>query len=68
MVKGLKLAVVSATLLLPLASAHGAPAWSSLSYQEAVWLCGTGNLQACDVMYAYDMARSGVPAGSPADP
>jgi hypothetical protein len=68
MVKGLKLAAVSAIFLLPFAYAHSAPAWSSLSYQEAVWLCGTGNLQACDVMYAYDMARSGVPAGSQSDP
>jgi hypothetical protein len=31
-------------------------------------MCSTGNLQACDVMYAYDeMARSGVAGGSPAD-
>ena len=31
-------------------------------------MCGSGNLQACDVMYAYDeMARSGVAGGSPAD-
>jgi hypothetical protein len=63
--KGLKLAVASAILLLPFAYAHSAPAWSSLSYQEAVWLCGSGNLQACDVMYSYDMARSGVPADTP---
>jgi hypothetical protein len=24
-------------------------------------MCGTGNLQACDVMYRYEMARSAVP-------
>jgi hypothetical protein len=67
MLKGLKFAVVSAIFLLPFACPHSALAWSSLSYQEAAWLCGTGNLQACEVMYAYDMARSGVPAGSPAN-
>ena len=36
-------------------------------------MCGTGDLQACEVMYAYEMARSGmsgnsqVSGGSPAD-
>jgi hypothetical protein len=38
-------------------------------------MCGTGNLQACEVMYAYEMARSGTAGasqvsgggGSPAD-
>ena len=38
-------------------------------------MCGTGNLQACEVMYAYEMARSGAAGasqvsgggGSPAD-
>ena len=28
------------------------------------WMCGTGNLQACEVMYAFEMARSGVVGGS----
>ena len=27
-------------------------------------MCGTGNLQACEVMYAYEMARSGASGGS----
>ena len=70
----LKFALVSATFLLPFAYPHSALSriWS-LSYQEAVWMCGTGNLQACEVMYAYEMARSGmsgksqVSGGSPGD-
>ena len=74
MVTGLKFAVVSAIFLLPFAYPHSALSriWS-LSYQEAVWMCGTGNLQACEVMYAYEMTRSGmsgnsqVLGGSPAD-
>ena len=62
MVTGLKFAVVSAIFLLPFAYPDSALSrnWS-LSYQEAVWMCGTGNLQACDVMYRYEMARSAVP-------
>jgi hypothetical protein len=70
MVKGLKFAVVSAIFLLPFAYPHNALSWewNSLSYQEAVWMCGTGSLQACDVMYAYEMARSGVAGGNSADP
>lgn len=67
MVKGASLAVMSAIFLLPFAYAHSAPAWSSLSYQESVWLCGGGDLQACEVMYEYEMARSGMPAGRPAE-
>ena len=71
---GLKFALVSAIFLLPFAYPHSALSriWS-LSYQEAVWMCGTGDLQACEVMYAYEMARSGmsgnsqVSGGSPAD-
>ena len=69
MVLGAKFALASAIFLLPIAYPHGALSrnWS-LSYQEAVWMCGSGNLQACDVMYAYDeMARSGVAGGSPAE-
>ena len=27
-------------------------------------MCGTGNLQACEVMYAFEMARSGAAGGS----
>ena len=65
----MKMAIV-AVLLLPFAYPYGALSWNlyALSYQEAVWMCGTGNLQACDAMYAYDeMARTGVVGGSPAD-
>jgi hypothetical protein len=65
----MKMAIV-AVLLLPFAYPYDALSWNlyALSYQEAVWMCGTGNLQACDVMYAYDeMARSGAAGGSPAD-
>jgi hypothetical protein len=70
----LKFALVSAIFLLPFAYPHSALSrnWS-LSYQEAAWMCGTGNLQACEAMYAYEMARSGmsgnsqVSGGSPAD-
>ena len=55
-------AVVSAIFLMPFAYPHGALSlnWNALSYQEAAWMCGTGNLQACEVMYAYEMARSGM--------
>ena len=61
MVKRLKFAVVSAIFLLPFAYSHSAHSRNhSLSYQEAVWMCSTGNLQACEVMYAYEMARSGI--------
>ena len=65
MVTGLKFAVVSAIFLLPFAYPHSALSriWS-LGYQEAVWMCGTGDLQACEVMYAYEMARSGMSGNS----
>ena len=68
MVTGLKFAVVSAIFLLPFAYPHSALSqiWS-LSYEEAVWMCSAGDHQACDVMYRYEIARSAVPAGSPAD-
>jgi hypothetical protein len=56
MVKGLKFAVVSAIFLFPYP--HSALSCAALSYQEAVWLCGTGKLQACDIMYAYKKAPS----------
>ena len=36
-------------------------------YQEAVWMCSTGDHQACDVTYRYETSRSAVSAGSPAD-
>jgi hypothetical protein len=60
MVKGLKFAVVSAIFLFPFVYPHSALSWTALSYQEAVWLCSTGNLQACEVMYAYEQAPSGL--------
>ena len=46
MVTGLKFAVVSAIFLLPFAYPHSALSriWS-LSYQEAVWMCSTGDHQ-----------------------
>jgi hypothetical protein len=67
MVKGLKFAVVSAIFLFPFACPNSALSWTALSYQEAVWLCSTGNLQACEVVYAYEQAPSdlrGVRRGS----
>jgi hypothetical protein len=68
MVKGSKWALVSAILLLPFAYPHSCFSrnWS-LSYQEAVWMCSTGDHQACDVMYRFELARSTVSHGSPAD-
>jgi hypothetical protein len=62
MVKGLKFAVVSAIFLLPFAYPPSALSriWS-LNYQEAVWMCSTGDNQACDVMYRFELARSAVP-------
>ena len=58
MMKGLKFAVVSAIFLFPFAYPHSALSWTALSYEEAVWLCSAGNLQACDVMYAYERTPS----------
>jgi hypothetical protein len=58
MVRGLKFAVASAIFLFPFAYPHSALSWTALSYQEAVWLCSTGNLQACEVMYGYEQAPS----------
>jgi hypothetical protein len=68
-------AVVSAIFLLPFAYPHSALSWewNTLSYQEAVWMCSTGSPEACEAMYAYEMARAGVSGGrqvsggSPAD-
>ena len=60
MMKGLKFAVVSVIFLSPFAFPHGALAWTALSYEEAAWYCSTGNLQACDIMHAYEEAASGV--------
>ena len=68
MVLGLKVAIASAILLLPIAYPHSALSrnWS-LSYQEAVWMCSTGDHQACDVTYRYEMSRPAVPAGTGTD-
>jgi hypothetical protein len=68
MVKVLKCVLVSAMFILPLAYTHSAFSrnWS-LSYQEATWMCSTGDLQACDVMYRFELARSAVSHGSPAE-
>jgi hypothetical protein len=65
---GLKFALVSAIFLLSFAYPPSALSriWS-LSYQEAVWMCSTGDHQACDVVYRYELSRSAVSAGSPAD-
>ena len=65
MVTGLKFAVVSAIFLLPIAYPHSALSrnWS-LSYQEAVWLCSAGDLEACDAMNAYEAAPPGIRRGS----
>ena len=54
MQKSLKSAVVSAIFSMPFAYPHSALSWNwnALSYQEAAWMCGTGNLQACEFMYA----------------
>jgi hypothetical protein len=62
MMKGLKFAVVSAIFLLPLTYPRSALSWTSLTYQEAVWMCNMGYRQACNIMYAYEMARSGRPS------
>ena len=63
MMKGLKFAVVAAILLGPFAYAHSASARTFLSYQEAVWMCGTGDLEACDAMHAYETAPPGARRG-----
>ena len=59
MVKGLKFAAVSAIFLFPFVYPHSALARTYLSYQEAVWLCGGGDLEACDAMNAYEAASWG---------
>jgi hypothetical protein len=59
---------VEAIFLLPFAYPDSAFTrnWS-FNYQEAVWMCGRGDHQACDAMYRYEMARSAASHGSPAD-
>jgi hypothetical protein len=63
MVKGLKLAVVAAIFLSPFAYPHSALARTFLNYQEAVWMCGTGDLEACDAAHAYEAGPRGVRSG-----
>jgi hypothetical protein len=63
MPKGLKFAAVSAILLFPFVYSHSALARTYLSYQEAVWMCGAGDLQACDAMNAYEAASPGARRG-----
>jgi hypothetical protein len=63
MVKGLRFAAVSAIFLLPFVYPHSASARTYLSYHEAVWLCGAGDLEACDAMNAYETAPAGVKRG-----
>ena len=60
--KGLKFAVVSAIFLFAYPHSALSENWNSvaLPYEEAVWKCSVGDLPACEVMYRYDMARSGV--------
>ena len=63
MVQGLKFAVVSAIFLFPFACPHSALSRTFLNYQEAVWMCGAGDPQACDVVYLYETAPSKVRRG-----
>jgi hypothetical protein len=63
MVKGLKFAVASAIFLFPLAHPHSALSRTFLSYQEAVWMCGAGDPEACDAAYLYETAPSKVRRG-----
>jgi hypothetical protein len=63
MLKGLKFAVVSAIFLFPLAHPHRALSRTFLSYQEAVWMCGAGDPEACDATYLYETAPSKVRPG-----
>jgi hypothetical protein len=63
MVKGLKVAVVSAIFLFHFAYPHSAHSRTFLSYQEAVWMCGAGDPQACDAVYLYEAAPSKVRRG-----
>ena len=59
MVKALRFAAISAIFLFPFVCPHSALARTYLSYQEAVWLCGAGDLEACDAMNAYEAAPPG---------
>ena len=63
MVKGLRFAAVSAIFLLPFVCSHSALARTYLSYDEAVWMCGAGDLEACNAMNAYEAAPPGIRRG-----
>jgi hypothetical protein len=63
MVKGLKFAVASAIFLFAFTYPHSASSRTFLSYQEAVWMCGTGDPQACDAVYLYEAAPAKVRRG-----
>jgi hypothetical protein len=63
MVKALKFAAVSAIFLLTFVYPHSASARTYLGYQEAVWMCGAGDLEACDAMNAYEAVPPGVKRG-----
>jgi hypothetical protein len=64
MLKGLKLAAVSAIVLLPFVCPPSASARTYLNYHEAVWMCGGGDVEACGAMNAYEAASPGVRRGS----
>ena len=63
MVKGLKFAVAAAVLLGPFAYPHSASARTFQNYQEAIWMCGTGDLEACDAVHAYEAGPRGARSG-----
>jgi hypothetical protein len=63
MVKALRFAAISAIFLFPFVCPHSALARTYLSYDEAVWMCGAGDLGACDAMNAYEAAPPGVKRG-----
>jgi hypothetical protein len=64
MMKGLKLAAVSAVFLIPFTYPSSAISLNALTYQQAVSMCQMGDPRACAVANAY---RSGSWGGSPAD-
>ncbi len=69
--KMLKPAILSASLLVPLASPVPGFALDALTYQQALRLCAAGYSYGCSVAYQYQAAAlrqySGSSGGSPAD-
>jgi hypothetical protein len=63
MARDLRLAILAALLYLVTYTATAGTI--ALSYQEATWRCSIGDLEACEVMYAYETAR--MRERSPAD-